>query len=356
MIGIRLGTLFFFFMLAASPSFSSVARRDFFVESDHGIRLFVREVSQSVTPSPKGARSQPILLIHGARVPGLASFDLPVAGGSLAEDFAERGFDVFIVDLRGYGKSTRPSGMDEPPSAHSPLVRSNEAVRDIAAVVDWIRDNRRVPKVALFGWATGGQWAGYYASLQPDRVAALIVLNSLYHGASPHPLIGRGSDMEDPAQPDHFNQKACGAYRLNDADSLLGGWDRNIPEANKSPWRDAAVAKAYVVAALQSDSTSDTRMPPSFRSPCGALEDSFYLAVGRQLWDASFITAPTLILASERDFWSRPEDRKNLAADLVHSVKVRTVVIPGAIHFVHLDRAERGRALLLQEVASFLAR
>ena len=164
MIGIRLGTLFFFFMLAASPSFSSVARRDFFVESDHGIRLFVREVSQSVTPSPKGARSQPILLIHGARVPGLASFDLPVAGGSLAEDFAERGFDVFIVDLRGYGKSTRPSGMDEPPSAHSPLVRSNEAVRDIAAVVDWIRDNRRVPKVALFGWATGGQWAGYYAS------------------------------------------------------------------------------------------------------------------------------------------------------------------------------------------------
>ena len=135
MIGIRLGTLFFFFMLAASPSFSSVARRDFFVESDHGIRLFVREVSQSVTPSPKGARSQPILLIHGARVPGLASFDVPVAGGSLAEDFAKRGFDVFIVDLRGYGKSTRASGMDEPPSAHSPLVRSNEAVRDIAAVV-----------------------------------------------------------------------------------------------------------------------------------------------------------------------------------------------------------------------------
>src|ERR1043166_2555391 len=135
MIVIRLGPLFFFFMLAASPSFSSVARRDFFVESDHGIRLFVREGSQSVTPSPKGGRSQPILLIHGARVPGLASFDLPVAGGSLAEDFAKRGFDVFIVDLRGYGKSTRASGMDEPPSAHSPLVRSNEAVRDIAAVV-----------------------------------------------------------------------------------------------------------------------------------------------------------------------------------------------------------------------------
>ena len=52
------------------------------------------------------------------------------------------------------------------------------------------------------------------------------------------------------------------------------------------------------------------------------------MATGRQLWDASFITAPTLVLASERDFWSRTEDREHLAADLVHSATVRVVVIP----------------------------
>jgi pimeloyl-ACP methyl ester carboxylesterase len=123
---------------------------------------------------------------------------------------------------------------------------------------------------------------------------------------------------------------------------------------NKSEWRDPVVAGAYVQAALDSDSTSRSRTPPSFRSPCGALEDSFYLAIGRQLWDASLVTAPTLVLVSERDFWSRTEDRENLAADLVHSPTVRVVVIPGATHFVHLDRPERGRQLLLKEINSFM--
>jgi pimeloyl-ACP methyl ester carboxylesterase len=244
--------------------------------------------------------------------------------------------------------------MDEPPNSHAPLVRSDEAARDISAVVDAIRQRRRVARVAIFGWATGGQWGGYYASLYPEKVSALILLNSLYRGASLQSFIGHGTESEDPAHPDHFNQAACGAYRLNDADSLLRSWDHSIPIENKSEWRDPVVATAYVEAALSSDSTSHSRTPPSFRSPCGALEDSFYLAIGRQLWDASLITAPTLVLASERDFWSRPEDREHLVADLVHSPKVRLVVIPNATHFVHLDRRERGREVLLNEIDSFL--
>jgi pimeloyl-ACP methyl ester carboxylesterase len=130
--------------------------------------------------------------------------------------------------------------------------------------------------------------------------------------------------------------------------------EHGISEQDKSVWRDPAVADAYVAAALASDPTSSSRTPPSFRSPCGALEDSFYLATGRQLWDASLVTAPTLILASEHDFWSRPEDRENLANDLVHSAKVRVVVIPGATHFVHLERANHGRDVLIKEVVSFV--
>jgi pimeloyl-ACP methyl ester carboxylesterase len=114
------------------------------------------------------------------------------------------------------------------------------------------------------------------------------------------------------------------------------------------------VAKAYVEAALASDPKSQTQHPAALRSPCGALEDSFYLATGRQLWDGSLITAPTLILAAEKDFWSRPEDRENLAADLVHAAKVRVVVLPGATHFVHLDRGDHVRDQLLREVEGFV--
>jgi pimeloyl-ACP methyl ester carboxylesterase len=84
------------------------------------------------------------------------------------------------------------------------------------------------------------------------------------------------------------------------------------------------------------------------------LEDSYYLASGRQLWDASLVRAPTLILSSERDFWARPEDRASLAAHLVGAPRVRVVVLPDATHFVHLDRPERGRERFLREVLTFL--
>src|SRR5678815_1017846 len=144
-----------------------------------------------------------------------------------------------------------------------------------------------------------------------------------------------------------------GAYRRNSAESLFGVWDRSIPETDKSVARDPRVAKAYGAAALASDSESGSRRPPAFRSPNGCLEDSFYVAVGRKLWDASLIRVPTLVIASERDFWSRPEDRATLEAELVHAPLVKVVVIPGATHFVHLERAERGRDLLLQEITAF---
>jgi hypothetical protein len=48
-------------------------REKFYITSDLGIQIFVPEVQDSETPHrPKG----PILLLHAARVPGVASFDL----------------------------------------------------------------------------------------------------------------------------------------------------------------------------------------------------------------------------------------------------------------------------------------
>lgn len=337
-------------ILACVASAQDIQRKDFFIASDPGIRLFLREVAASHATS-----HLPILLIHGARIPGIASFDLPVSGGSLAADLAIRGFDVYVMDVRGYGRSTRPAEMDDSPAAHPSLVRSNEAVRDIGAAVDWIAHREHVSSVALFGWATGAQWGGYYASLYPEKISALVLLNALYHGDAPEPVVGHGSDLEDPAHPGRYNERGCGgAYRWNTADSLTRGWDRNIPIADKDQWRDPAVAHALVEQSLASDPQSRSQKLAAFRSPCGALEDSFYLATGHELWDATLVTAPTLILVSERDFWSRPIDRENLVRDLVHAKRVKLAILPNATHFVHLDRPEHGRNLLLDETTSFV--
>jgi pimeloyl-ACP methyl ester carboxylesterase len=103
-----------------------------------------------------------------------------------------------------------------------PLVRSPEAVRDIDAAVDLIRRRTGKTRVSLFGWATSGQWAGYYATLHSGKLSHLILLNALYGVNAPDPVIGHGSDMEDPAHPGRLNPN-IGAYRCNAASSLLAG-------------------------------------------------------------------------------------------------------------------------------------
>jgi pimeloyl-ACP methyl ester carboxylesterase len=333
---------------APARSSSGPVRRDHRIPGDPGVELHVREVRGG------DGGGVPVLLLHGARVPGVPSFDLAVAGGSLAADLADAGHAAFILDARGYGGSTRPPEMEREP-AGAPLVRSSEVVRDVASAVDWMRRHLGVRRVALLGWATGAHWLGHYASLYSDRVSHLVLHNSLYGGTAEHESLGRGSSMEDPKRPGRFNQAELGAFRFSDAPSLLGAWDRNIPGDDKARWRDPAVAEAYVAAALASDPTSASRNPPSMRAPSGALEDSFYLATGRQLWDASLIRAPTLIVRSELDFWSRPEDARVLREHLVHARRVETVTLEQATHFVHLDRPERGRARFMRAVLSFLA-
>ena len=330
-----------------AQSAPSVVRTEWQLDGADGLKLAMRKVSPS-TP----AQGLPVVLLHGARVPGVASFDLPVAGGSLAADLALDGHDVYVLDARGYGRSARLPGMDAPPVQGVTLGRSNEIVRDIGAVVDWIRSLRGGRAPVLVGWATGGHWVGHYASLHGERVAGVVLLNTLYGGTATHPSLGRGSDLEDREHPGEF-ARSYGSYRLSTAASLLPAWDRSIPLDDKTAWRDPLVANAYVGEAMASDLTSGSREPASFRAPSGAMEDSFLLATGRQLWDASLITCPTLVVRSEADFWSRPEDLEMLRRHLTHA-PARFVSIPGATHFVHLDRPERGRARLLDELRAFL--
>lgn len=73
--------------LAASQP-SGVSREDFTVAGDPGMSLFVRLVRSRTPEGP------PVLLVHGARVPGVASFDLDVPGGSLAADLARAGHGI----------------------------------------------------------------------------------------------------------------------------------------------------------------------------------------------------------------------------------------------------------------------
>lgn len=335
---------------AAAPALAADIRRtDFRVTTEDGVGIQLRELRPA---KPRDAT--PLVLVHGARVPGLASFDLDVPGGSFAGDLAERlGRVVYIMDARGYGGSDRPDVLSRPAKESKPLSRAHEVVRDIHAAVQAVQQRSGARGVALLGWATGGMWCAYYASLWPDNVSHLVTLNALYGGSAQHPTLGPGSANADPRDRHRFNPD-IGGYALYDVASLFPGWDRSIPVTDKASWRDPVVADAYGRAALASDPTSSSRTPAAFRAPLGAIEDSFYQASGRRLFDAGNIAAATLVVRSELDFWSRPEDADAFVRDSGRARSVTLLTLPGATHFVHIERPEKGRSRLLDEIVQFL--
>lgn len=320
------------------------SRHDFSVESDPGIGIFVRRVERG-----KGSGKIPVLLMHGVRVPGIASFDLDVEHGSLAADIAAAGHPVYLMDARGFGYSTRP------PEGSAPVARSNEVVRDIRAVVERMRADTGKAQVACFGWATGGHWLGYHAALYPETVGRIVFHITLYPAEADHPLLGRGSHLENPRLPGAFARGAHGTYLRTTRDVLLAWWDQSIPGEDKAAWRDPALVESYVAAAMASDGGGGRGTPARFRSPAGAMEDSFYLATGHRFWDASLITGSALVTSAGRDFWARPSDRDKLVADLVSARRVDVLDLPEATHYAHLDRPRHGRAALLSAVLDFFA-
>jgi pimeloyl-ACP methyl ester carboxylesterase len=325
-------------VVKATAHSGELSRTDFFVSGAQNVRLFVRHVAFG--PS----RGAPILLIHGGSPGSEVIFDLPVPGYSLAEDLARMGLDVFLMDARGWGQSS-PSTSESPGSC-------DEVVTDIGTVVDEVIRRTSISRVVLFAHASGGLWASIDAARHPDRVAALVLLNSMYGVDAPWAM---REGFEDAKHPGTFDA-STGPYRFATADGLLAAWNRSIPTANKGEWRDPEVAAAYVALGLASDRKSETRTPPSVRIPGEWRRDHYMLSKGQKFWDAHDLKVPVLYMRGSRDHWSRPEDLEALRRDLPTAADSRFVTIPDGTHFLFLDRPEHGRTAMLKEIEGFLSK
>jgi alpha-beta hydrolase superfamily lysophospholipase len=102
----------FFFLsgcatVPSTPQVPALTVEDFRVPSNApGIELFVRN------KRPKGIETFPssriVLFVHGITFPSESTFDLSLDGLSWMDFIARAGYDVYLVDVRGYGGSTRP--------------------------------------------------------------------------------------------------------------------------------------------------------------------------------------------------------------------------------------------------------
>jgi pimeloyl-ACP methyl ester carboxylesterase len=162
---------------------------------------------------------------------------------------AHAGFDVFSMDMTGYGRSTRPAAMNDPcnlsagqqalfvpaliPKAcdasypHQMTTLPSDW-HDIDAVVDHVRALRHVEKLNLLAWSLGGPRSGGYAAQHADKVAKLVLLAPAYN---------RAASADAPAQV-----PANGAaYNTQSRDEFIANWDRQVGCSDQydAPTRDS---------------------------------------------------------------------------------------------------------------------
>lgn len=179
--------------------------RDFFVPHLSTVRanagqLVGIHVRQKIAATPARARNgrgkgRVVLFVHGGNVPVVPAFDLDYRDYSWMAYLARAGFNVYGLDLSGYGSSPRPM-MDDPANVsadcqailvprqlkaacppnypwHSHTIHSDWAEMD--SVVDHLTQINNVKKVNLIGWSAGGPRAGGYAALHPDKVDRVVL-------------------------------------------------------------------------------------------------------------------------------------------------------------------------------------
>ncbi len=218
---------------------------------DAGIQLFVRN------KHPAGKETSPdkiLLFVHGATYPAETAFDLPIEGVSMMDLIAARGYDVYLVDVRGYGRSTRPAEMSQPPAANKPIVSTKLAAHDLGAAVDYILRKRKVAKINVMGWSWGTSIAGSYTSEHNDKVNRLV----LY---APQWI------RNEPSAPAAANAPPLGAYRLVSKDSAKARWLKDVPADKQADLIPPGVFEAWANATWATDPESSKQNPPMLRAP-----------------------------------------------------------------------------------------
>ena len=158
------------------------------VPSDPGISVYVRNKRPASMTSFSAEKT--VLFVHGATYPSETAFDLQLDGMSWMDYIARAGYDVYLVDVRGYGRSTRPPEMDQPASANPPIATTDEAVRDVGAAVDFILKRRGVAKINLLGWSWGTAIMAWYTTQNNDKVNKLVLYAPLW--IRTHAVAGAG--------------------------------------------------------------------------------------------------------------------------------------------------------------------
>jgi pimeloyl-ACP methyl ester carboxylesterase len=321
----------------AQPTVKIVTEQFMIDSGDAGIKLYVR--NKRPENLSQFTSEKTLLFVHGATQPAEATFDLPLEGLSWMDYIAQRGWDVYLVDVRGYGGSTRPPEMDQPPAANLPIVTTDVAVKDVGSAIDFILRRRGLFRINLMGWSWGTVIMGAYTADHNDKVESLVLYAPVWLRTSPL------SQTESPP---------LGAYVSAPMATARDRLQAGAPNDRKNDLMPVSWFEAWSAAALGTDPVGSKQNPPVLRSPAGVFHDiRHYWDAGKPYYDPGRIKVPTLVVAAEWDQVTPSQGAQAVFHKLPSGPHKRLVEIGEATHFVMV---EKNRMQLFREVQLFLDR
>lgn len=284
-------------------------------------QIYVREVVRpGIALRQESLGDKVVLFVHGAGTPAEVAFDAPYQDYSWMRYLAQAGFDVFAMDMTGYGRSTRPNAMNDPcnltekqqltfvpallaapckASLAQPMTTLASDWNDIGAVVDRLLALRHVPKLSMIAWSLGGPRAGGYAAQHPQKVQKLVLLAPAYN---------RNFTPNAAAQA----QNTPSAMTTQSHAEFAENWDRQV---GCPAQYDPAASDAVWSSMMESDPVGATWGTGVRRAPQVASRGWTQAMVGQT-------NIPTLAVSGAHDKQVPPERVREFYADLGSTQKV----------------------------------
>lgn len=235
------------------------------------------------------------------------------------------GFSVVAPDLRGYGGSSRPAGVD--------AYRRSELVEDVRALIEANGDRQ----VTLVGHDWGAVIAWSFAMAYPEKLERLAILNG------PHPahylrLLRRPRQLVRSTYVGFFQLPWLPEKVLGTADAglTLRFLESQAPgaftEEDRRVYREALTSPGALTAML-----------------------NYYRAAAREQVERAVGSSPRCVDVPTRVLWGEKDvalvsELADVPAEFASNLEVRRFADAG--HFLHLERPDEVNAELLDFVRS----
>ena len=258
-----------------------------------------------------------VVMVHGSSISGMPSWDLHVPGAgeySVMNVFSRLGYDCWVIDFEGYGKSTVTSGNSD--------VKSG--VADLEAATPIIAQETGQQKFHMLGESSGALRVAAFAAAHPERVDRVVLGAYTYTGKGSPTLNERAKQVD--------------FYRTHNRRPRPKEMIESIFTRDKPGTSDPRVAAALVAAEL----------PLGDSVPTGTYLD---MTSKLPIIEASLVKCPVLLARGQYDGIATEEDVLDFFSKLPNP-DLQLAILPGMAHSLTLGL---NRQLYWHVASSFLS-